>query len=176
MKTNLTFLNLWIELTKIELACSHVVIFYIYNGAVLIHCRHIPMSHSLWLIGYDFPAENNSKIYARNHILCNWRRSTDPGPRISIQDIKYILYQMIPFLQFKHNHCFYFLNYAVIIIIPESGPHGPSGCFATCYFRYEVIVIFAPRFGFWCQIFHFSWNQKMFERGNSQRCCRHRRL
>ena len=27
---------------------------------------------------------------------------------------------MIPFLQFKHNHCFYFLNYAVIIIIPES--------------------------------------------------------
>ena len=53
---------------------SHVVIFYIYNGAVLIHCRHIPMT---------FQPKTIQK--ARNHILSNWRRSTDHGPRILVR-------------------------------------------------------------------------------------------
>ena len=35
---------------------SHVVIFYIYNGAVLIHCRHIPMTFQPKTIQKSMPA------------------------------------------------------------------------------------------------------------------------
>ena len=122
------------------------------------------------------PKTIQKSMPATFHILCNRRRSTY-GPQIPIQDIKNILYQMISFLQFKQNHCFYFLccNNYNSRLYSNQGLTGPSRYFLF-YFRYEVIVISPRRFGFWSQIFYFPRNQKMFERRNSQRCCRHRRF
>lgn len=71
-KTNLTFLNLWIEPTKrVETLAkifgtkkSHgyfLTTFYIYNGAVLIHCRRIPMTHTLWVIAMTYSSRKQFK-------------------------------------------------------------------------------------------------------------------
>ena len=76
------------------------------------------------------PKTIQKSMPATFHILCNRRWSTY-GPKIPIQDIKYFLYQMISFLQFKHNHCFYFLccNNYNSRLYSNQGLTGPSGYF-----------------------------------------------
>ena len=69
------------------------LLFYIYNGAVL-YCRHIPMTFQPKTI------QKSNLPHPKQLKTVNRSRSTDPGPQIPVQDIKYILYQLIFYLQF----------------------------------------------------------------------------